>query len=216
MKLRPFIILLLFVLSTAILAWIYYAATRPRKEPVEEPWHETIADLDACCRRKHVKSAQYDHFAAIAEQESRRQAAQLFRAMALSERLQEHNCEEAIRQLGGRYLPPTRVVVFRGTTDGNLERSIAYELRTTAACKCAEIDRAMARSNRYAARLLTWSSSVDMRHAVLMRTHLGAGETDEEWGYLVCPHCGNIFLAAYCEPYCPFCLTSGSRFVRFE
>ena len=216
MKLRPFIILLLFVVSTAILAWIYYSATRTPRQPAEEPWRETIADLDACCRRKRVKSAQYDHFASIAEEESRRQVAQLFRAMALSERLQEHNCEEAIRQLGGRYLPPSRIVVFRGTTDGNLERSIAYELRTAQECKCGEIDRAFAHNNRYAARLLTWASSVDMRHAVLMHRCLGSGEQESEWDYLVCPRCGNIFVSSYCEPYCPFCFTSGRQFVRFE
>ncbi|MDE6828588.1 MAG: rubrerythrin family protein, partial [Alistipes sp.] len=177
---------------------------------------ETIADLDACCRRKHVKSTQYDHFAGIAEQESRGQVARLFRAMALSERLQEQNCREAIRQLGGSYLPPTRIIVFHGNTDGNLERSIAYELRTARECKCNEIDRAIARNNRYAARLLTWSSSVDMRHTVLMHRCLGCDETDEEWSYLVCPRCGNIFVSNYCEPYCPFCLTSGQQFVRFE
>jgi len=157
MKLRPLFILLLFVVSTAILTWIYYSATHPRRHEVEIPWRETIADLDACCRRKHVKSTQYDHFAGIAEQESRGQVARLFRAIALSERLQEQNCREAIRQLGGSYLPPTRIIVFHGNTDGNLERSIAYELRTARECKCNEIDRAIARNNRYAARLLTWS-----------------------------------------------------------
>ena len=56
MKLRPLFILLLFVVSTAILTWIYYSATHPRRHEVEIPWRETIADLDACCHRKHVKS----------------------------------------------------------------------------------------------------------------------------------------------------------------
>ncbi|MDE5709515.1 MAG: rubrerythrin family protein [Alistipes sp.] len=214
MKLRPFIILLLFVVSTAILVWIYYSATRPRQQSVKEVWRETIADLDACCRRKHVKSMQYDHFAGIAERESRRQVARLFRAMALSERLQETNCADAIRQLGGEYLPPRRIVVFRGTTDGNLERSIAYELRTTEECKCDEIFRAIDRGNRYAARLLSWASSVDMRHAAFMSSCLQHSEG--ECNYLVCPRCGNLFVSTYCEPYCPFCLTSGQRFVRFE
>jgi len=215
MKLRPFFILLLFVVSTAILAWICHSATRPRRQPAGDERRETIADLDACCRRKHVKSAQYDHFASIAEQESRGPAARLFRAMALSERLQERNCEEAIRQLGGNYRPPAKIIVFRGTTDGNLRHSIAYELRTNETCKCGEIDRAFARNNRYAARLLAWASSVDMRHAAFMHLCLVPQEADE-WHYLVCPRCGNIFVSAYCEPYCPFCFTSGRHFVKFE
>ncbi|MCI9244530.1 MAG: rubrerythrin family protein [Alistipes sp.] len=216
MKLRPLFILILFVVSTAILGWIYYKATHPQQEKPTETWHEIIADLDACCRRKHVKSMQYDHFATIAEQESRQQIARLFRAMALSERLQEHNCADAIQQLGGEYLPPEKIVVFRGDTDGNLERSIAYELRTTEECKCGEIDRAIACDNRFAARLLTWSSSVDMRNAAFMHLCRIPEETAANWEYLVCPRCGNLFISVYCEPYCPFCLTSGRQFVRFE
>ena len=216
MKLRPLFILLLFVASTATLCWIYYKVTHPRQKPEGETWHEVIADLDACCRRKHVKSMQYDRFAAIAEQESRCQIARLFRAMALSERLQENNCADAIPQLGGEYLPPDKILVFHGTTDRNLERSIAYELRMNEECKCGEIDRAIARDNRFAARLLTWSSSVDMRNAAFMHLCLLPEGTAGEWEYLVCPHCGNLFIAAYCEPYCPFCLTAGSQFVRFD
>ena len=201
MKIRPFIVLLLFVASTSILVWIYYSATKPREQPAEETWVEIIADLDACCRRKHVKSLQYDHFASIADLESRRQAARLFRAMALSERLQEYNCAEAIHRLGGRDLPPRKVLLFR---------------RTAEECTCGEIDRAIGRGNRYAARLLSWSSSVDMRHAVFMHACLGPQEQEAAWNYLVCPRCGNLFVSAYCEPYCPFCLTSGERFIRFE
>ncbi len=136
--------------------------------------------------------------------------------MALSERLQEHNCADAIQQLGGEYLPPEKIVVFRGDTDGNLERSIAYELRTTEECKCGEIDRAIACDNRFAARLLTWSSSVDMRNAAFMHLCRIPEETAANWEYLVCPRCGNLFISVYCEPYCPFCLTSGRQFVRFE
>ena len=216
MKLRPLIILLLFLVSTAVLIWIYYAATHTRHAKSEETWHETIADLDACCRRKHVKSVQYDQFARIADQEQQAQAARLFRALALSARLQEQNGANAIVRLGGRYLPPQKAIVLRGTTDGNLERSIAYELRTMQECKCGEIDRAMTHENRYAARLLIWASSVDMRHATLMHLCRQPQDGTSEWQYLVCPQCGNIFTSAYCEPYCPLCLTTSRRFVRFE
>lgn len=216
MKLRPLIILLLFIVSTAVLIWIYYAATHPSHSGSEETWRETIADLDACCRRKHVKSMQYDHFAHIADEEHQAQAARLFRALALSARLQEQNGANAIVRLGGRYLPPAKVIVFRGTTDGNLERSIAYELRTTHEYKCGEIDRAIGRENRYAARLLIWASSVDMRHATLMHLCRTPQQSTSDWHYLVCPQCGNIFTSTYCEPYCPLCLTPNRRFVRFE
>lgn len=127
MKLRLGLILLLFAASAGILAWMYYAATREPRSPKGSPWAETLADLDACCRRKHVKSVQYDHFAGIAADEERHTAERLFRAMAFSERLQENNCATAILHLGGHYTPPGKIIIFGGTTDGNLERSVAYE-----------------------------------------------------------------------------------------
>ena len=143
-----------------------------RKAP---PWAETLADLDACCRRKHVKSVQYDNFAAIAAGESRPDAERLFRAMAFSERLQEHNCAQAILRLGGSYTPPVRIVLFGGTTDDNLERSIGYERRNLGERHGAEIGRALRKGNRYAARMLIRASAADLRNAALMERCRSAG-----------------------------------------
>ena len=167
MKLRLGLILLLFAASAGILAWMYYAATREPRSPKGSPWAETLADLDACCRRKHVKSVQYDHFAGIAADEERHTAERLFRAMAFSERLQENNCATAILHLGGHYTPPGKIIIFGGTTDGNLERSVAYERQAHAGRSGADIRRAMERGNRYAARILTWASAGDMRNIAL-------------------------------------------------
>lgn len=111
MKLRLGLILLLFAASAGILVWMYYAATREPRSPKGSPWAETLADLDACCRRKHVKSVQYDHFAGIAADEKRHTAERLFRAMAFSERLQENNCATAILHLGGHYTPPGKIII---------------------------------------------------------------------------------------------------------
>lgn len=151
MKVRPLLILLLFMVSTGILVWIYFAALRGQRAPHRRQWTETLADLDACCRHKHIKSRQYDHFAETARTEQRPGAEHLFRAMAFSARLQEYNCANAIVRLGGRYTPPEKVTVFRGTTDQNLQRSIDYERRPPDALHAGEIDRALAAGNRYAA-----------------------------------------------------------------
>ncbi len=214
MKLRPFLVLLLFVASAGILVWLYYTATGQPKHAHEPVWAETLADLDACCRRKHVKSAQYEHFAGIADTEQRRDAARLFRAMALSERLQENYCAGAIVRLGGNYTPPERIIVFRGTTDNNLVRSIDYERRTMDERHGAEIDRAMQTGNRYAARMLIWAAANDRRHIIFME-QCHCTHTDS-CAYLVCPSCGHIYEATCCDFYCPSCLTSGQKFVRFE
>jgi len=89
MKRRPILIFLLFAAAAGTLVWVYLArADTPR--PVREPvWTETLGDLEACCRRKHIKATQYDHFAGIADREQRHDIARVFRAMAASERVQE-------------------------------------------------------------------------------------------------------------------------------
>ena len=197
MKLRLVLILLLFAASAGILVWLYCAAARTPRVPQAPPWAETLADLDACCRRKHVKSVQYDNFAAIAAGESRPDAERLFRAMAFSERLQEHNCAQAILRLGGSYTPPVRIVLFGGTTDDNLERSIGYERRNL-----GERIRA---------------SAADLRNAALMERCRSAGSDEpDSCRFFVCPECGNIYAAEHLDYYCPICLTGRERFVRFE
>lgn len=170
MKGRPLLVLLLFAASAVILAGMYYAATRKGTTTRQDKWAGVLSDLDACSRRKHVKSAQYDHFAGIARQEREHDAERLFRAMAHAERLQEYNCANAIVRLGGRYAPPEHVTVFRGTTDDNLRRSIDFARRPPEGLHADDIERAMQSGNRYAARVLIWARSGDMRHLALMET----------------------------------------------
>lgn len=217
MKLRLGLILLLFVASAGILVWLYYAATREPRSPKGSPWAETLSDLDACCRRKHIKSVQYDHFAGIAADENRHTAERLFRAMAFSERLQENNCATAILHLGGHYTPPGKVIIFGGTTDDNIERSIAYERQAYAGRCGADIRRAMERGNRYAARMLTWASAGDMRDIALLEHYRQEDRNAPDTGWFaVCPNCGSLYTSEYVDCYCPACLTDSERFVRFE
>ena len=169
MKGRPLLVLLLFAASAVIPAGMYYAATREGTTR-QDKWAGVLSDLDACSRRKHVKSAQYDHFAGIARQEREHDAERLFRAMAHAERLQEYNCANAIVRLGGRYAPPERVTVFHGTTDDNLRRSIDFARRPPEGLHADDIERALQSGNRYAARVLIWARSGDMRHLALMET----------------------------------------------
>ena len=218
MKVRPLLILLLFAVSTGVLAWIYYAATRQHetRTAVDPQYVETLADLDACCRRKHAKSMQYEYFADIAQLERQAHMARLFRAMALSERVHENIYAQAIVRLGGHYQPPVRVVVFRGTTDGNLEHSIAYE-RQSLDTRCGrEIHRAMTAGNRYAAQILARADAGDMQHVVLLeRCRAEHHPLDTVCCYAVCPVCGNLIDTDHAPDYCPYCLTERVRFVQF-
>lgn len=222
MKLRPLLILLLFVVSTGILVWIYYAATHRRTHAEVNPWAETIGDLDACCRRKHVKSMQYDRFAEIADSERYADAARLFRAMAFSARLQENNCATAILRLGGKYDPPVKVLTFHGHTPDNLTRSISYERTALDEMQGRDIGRAMDKGNRYAARVLIWAAAEDLKNVVLMErcrvihAQRTAGKDPGPCHYLICPVCGNIYETDYCDRYCPNCLTEQVRFIGLD
>lgn len=219
MKVRPLLILLLFAVSTAILAWIYYAATHKHDDrPASDSrYAETLADLDACGRRKHAKSMQYEYFADIAHCEHHEHHARLFRAMALSERVHEGKCAEAIVRLGGHYAPPVKVVVFRGTTDGNLERSISYDQRSLCTRRGKEIRRALSAGNRYAALILARSDASDYQHIRLMeQSRMRLAPQDTVRTYAVCPVCGCLCGIDHEPDFCPYCLTGRGRFVRFD
>ena len=144
-KPHPIPVLLLFAAATAVLVWLLFSGVEDEPPRRAARWAETISDLDACCRRKHVRSEQYDHFAAIAAGERREAAARLFRAMALSARVQEAECAAVIGRLGGRYTPPVKVALFRGATDENLARSLAYERQRLRTAPDIGIARALAK-----------------------------------------------------------------------
>lgn len=214
MKLRP-ILLLLFCLATiALVGWIYYGVTRPALKTAMAPSEEVLHDLDECCRRKYVKAMQYACYAEVAERERECRAAALFRAMAHSERVQEERGASIIGRLGGRYRPPRRIMIFRGTTAGNLQRSLASERRSADSVQLERIDRHVRLGNRLCAELLIWAAAADMRHRMLLE-NCRPGSDTEPVRYDVCPHCGNLYESAACDCYCPHCLTDSRRFVRF-
>jgi len=62
--------------------------------------------------------------------------------------------------------------------------------------------------------VLIWSKAGDVRHRALMARYIATGETGHEAGYRICPVCGNIYAAEYCDPFCPQCQTDGREFVR--
>ncbi len=215
MKLRPLLLLLLFPAILVLVGWLYYGVTRPALQAATDPSEEVLHDLDECCRRKHVKAVQYSYYAEIADSEREARAAALFRAMALSERVQEQHAAAIIGRLGGRYRPPRRIMIFRGTTAGNLRRSLAAERRGADSLHSGRIDRHVRLGNRLCAEALIWCAAADLRHRVVLENcccdpaHIAASGR-----YAVCPHCGNLYEAAASDCYCPHCLTDRRRFIR--
>lgn len=212
MKVRPILLMLLLAGMAGVLSWMYYAVTRPALRVRSHHGDEVVSDLDACGRRKRVKSAQYDYFAGIAEAEQHPVAAELFRAIALSERVQEQHCAYVIGKLGGHYRPPQRILLLRGTTASNLARGIVRDEGVGDTLYRERIDRHLRLGNRMAARALIWASAAELRQRLLLEACRDNRLTDEHH-YLVCPRCGNIYLHTACDRYCPHCLTDSRRFI---
>lgn len=171
MKGRPLLVLLLFAASAVILAGMYYAANARGER------RHGRTNGPACCRTS-------THAAAAST--SNRRSTTISRASPgksgnttpngcsgpwpMPSDFRSTNCANAIVRLGGRYAPPEHVTVFRGTTDDNLRRSIDFARRPPEGLHADDIERALQSGNRYAARVLIWARSGDMRHLALMET----------------------------------------------
>lgn len=170
MKGRPLLVLLLFAASAVILAGMYYAATREGNDDTAGQMGRRAVGPRRMQPPQARQIGAVRPFRGHRRQEREHDAERLFRAMAHAERLQEYNCANAIVRLGGRYAPPEHVTVFRGTTDDNLRRSIDFARRPREGLHADDIERALQSGNRYAARVLIWARSGDMRHLALMET----------------------------------------------
>ncbi len=212
MKPRSAIKLILATLVAGIVIWLYFTATRKAPEHETGTWDSTLSDLHVCGSNKHIGAARYNHYATVAEAENEPSAACLFKALALSEQVQESNCATAISRLGGSYIPPVRIVIMRGTTAENLARSIEAEVATIGTPRHEDIDRAFASGNRYAARTLIWAAASTRHNLALMR-QLRAARAADSLGYTLCPTCGNLYNVAECDPYCPHCMTPQHEFI---
>lgn len=212
MKTRPILVLLFFVGAVAVIGWMYYAISHPLHDAAPETVHDGLLDLDDCCRRKTIKAAQYDHFAHLAHKEQALSAATLFRALAHSERIQEANYATIIRQMGGTYHPPMRILLFQGSTVGNLRRSIDYERRSADSLFEARITHHRQDGYRRIAEALIRAAIIDFRHRQLLEAQLSAPSGNPST-YAVCPTCGNIYTITACDPYCPHCQTEQRQFV---
>lgn len=216
MKLRLLFIFCVLI-AAAVLGWIFTRSPQDGDDQKSPTWAETIGDLERCCRIKHAQAALYDAYATAAQRERSINAAYLFLALAASERIHEANCAEALRLLGGEYTPLRRTKPdTTGTTARHVEEAISTERRLHERQEGAMIRRAMEQHNRYAARILIWTAGSDLKHLVLLEHYRSnAGRFPADRGYAVCPKCGNTFDTAYCDPYCPFCLTAGEEFTRY-
>ena len=217
MNLRPALLVIFGLGALAVVCWLYYGVARPRLAVAVTPPAEVLDDLGECCRRKRVQAVQYDYYAEIADREEACCAAELFRALALSARVQEQLGAELIGRLGGRYRPPQRILIFRSTTAGNLRRSLEHEQHEDDSLRRSRIEYHIRCGNHRCAEALIHFAAADLRCRMLLEHCCETPEAKRSaLHYAVCPHCGNPYETLACDSYCPHCLTDGRRFIRFE
>ncbi len=214
MKTRPILLLLFLAGLVGILSWSYYAVTRPALEHRQASIDRFIADLDSCCRRKHIRAVQHDLYATVADEEHHKTAATLFRAIARSERAQEFYCAGIIAKLGGEYHPPRQVILLRGTTGNNLLRSSEGQDSIELSEEYRRIAYHLSQGNRMVARVLIWVAAAERQQRSLVSRLLSDPARFEEQRFVVCPMCGNLYLAGLEDPFCPHCLSDSRRFAR--
>ena len=212
MKTRPLLLLVLLAGVIILLGWLYTAVMRPAMAVPTEQRAQMVEDLSVCCRLKHGRAAQLDHYARIADEEQATQTAQLFRAIAHAERVQERHCAELIRRAGGSYRPPHRLIILRNTTQGNLAAAVKSMAVDSATLK--RIAYHLREGNRLAARALVWAVGGEVGHRKRLEEAL-YHQSRPVRGYRVCPTCGLVSEAEYPHPYCPQCLTEGRMMVSF-
>lgn len=205
-------LLLLLVVGGGLLVW-FLGSVRGAPQPRQPYWSRQIDDLSALGRYKHAAAAEYAHYASAAEAEGHPAAARLFHALADSHQVHEMNCADAVRRLGGRYTPPSRVLVFRRATAANLTAALDGETHHYDRYRSGLIDSALSAGNRYAARILIRIAGCDMRHTELLDCFVLRRGSE---GYAVCPVCGNVCSTARCDYYCPLCQTPDSEFIRYD
>lgn len=213
MKTRPILLLLFLAGLVGILSWSYYAVTRPALEHRQASIDRFVADLDSCCRRKHIRAVQHDLYASVADEEQQKTAAALFRAIARSERAQEFYCAGIIGRLGGEYHPPRQVILLRGTTGSNLLRSSERQDSTELSEEYRRIDYHLSHGNRMVARVLIWAAAAERQQRLLATRLLREPARFEKQRFVVCPLCGNLYISGHEDPFCPHCLTDARRFI---
>lgn len=178
------------------------------------PHYSAIQRLGEMARTKYHHAHQHLTFAEVARQEREYSTERLFRAISFSEKVQCRICQEAIHNLGGRYLSPIAIPPQTNSTAENLATAIQrkYEHRNHRGKRI--LQRSIASGNRYVTRILVWCDANDAQQITLLRSQKIANSGENSY-YWVCPKCGYISEHALPTPICPHCNTDEKKFVRF-
>jgi rubrerythrin len=192
----------------------------PPEDPPTGNWPDTlpdirstVGDLKIAYRSETVTRAKYAAFARRADSEEYKDVAQLFRAVAESERIHARNHAAVLNRLG---VKPAAGVYTKtpGTTGENLRDAVEGESRECDAMYPAMIQRAGAEEQADAVRSMLYALNAEKQHAALYEQALERLRPRPTGSaYHVCPTCGATYANA-APPTCPTCSMAGVRFQR--
>jgi len=153
----------------------------------------------------------YLAFAKQADADGYPAVASLFRACAQAEQVHADAHVRAIAWIGGEARGTLQRIPI-GTTEENLEASLANEVEEADQIYPAVIQRARADHQSMAVRSANYALAAEREHAVLMAEALASFAPDAvPHPFYVCPVCGNTVRSLDFKK-CPNCFTPAKRF----
>lgn len=170
----------------------------------------TVDDLKLAYQDETRTRDKYLVFAGGADEEGYRDAAQLFRAAALAEKIHARNHAAVLQHLGVKATAATYTGP-RGTTPENLRDALQGETYARDVMYPAMIQRAREAEQSAAVRSLTYALKGEKQHAELFAGALARlKERLTATRYAVCPECGATF-AGDLPLVCPTCHAEGTK-----
>lgn len=178
------------------------------------PHYQALQRLGEMARIKYHHAQLHIAFANQAQEEKLDHIERLFRAIAYSEQVQCRQCQEAIKNLGGRFTKPVTIEIHSASTAENILRADSLKSEHRSKKSHGMIMRSMASDNAYVTRILVWCDANDSHQITLLRYN-SHNPPQPKSIYHVCPKCGYLSEHAQPTPICPQCKSSATRFVRF-
>ena len=182
---------------------------------------ETIENLKNISADEGYAARRYAEFSAQAEEEGLHNIANLFEALACSERVHTEKNFEILEEYGDTLVGLRDSLLTRGRTLENLAVTVRVKDSMAKTLLPAFAEAAGRERAADAARLLEWMGTVAERHVIYCQralVKLGRDGSDvnviNSWS--VCPECGNLYYTTSLEENCALCLTPASLFFLFQ
>ncbi len=182
---------------------------------------ETIENLKNISADEGYAAKRYEAFSERAREEGLLNIANLFEALACSERVHTAKNLEILEEYGDSLIWCRDSMPLLGRTLDNLAATVRVKDSMAKTLFPVFAEAARRERAREAAKVLEWMGTVAERHVIYCQralVKLGRDGSDvnviNSWS--VCPECGNLYYTTSLEENCALCLTPASLFFLFQ